>query len=169
MSTFSLPDHKKLAESPQEELRRYIEELLTEDLPWYERQARSHYFYWLALQFTAMICVALSGLIAALADVQQFTAIGRIAIVSLSFLSTLAITWLVTFRHREMEDFRERAHLALKHAVNEARASLTTAKEPDAVLAVHKKLRDFVDNLDMQQHERAHSILSNPSNPTVRQ
>jgi hypothetical protein len=110
-----------------------------------------------------MICAALSGLIAALTDSEWFKLYGRPTIVFLSFLSTLAVTWLITFRHREMEDLRERGYLHLRHAISEARAALTAAKTDEDFLSIHARLRNILDRLDRQQHADAHALLGTGS------
>lgn len=154
-AVIALPENPKLA------LEAYIQELETDYYPWYETAAQRNYYLWT----TARIMVVLSGfgtaVLAALlrdADFKDY-GWGRILLIVLPFLGSLASTFMVQTRIRDLMALRERGRESLQHLITTARSQFAAASNPDDYKQLHESLAQQVSVLEQEQSRNFLSIV----------
>ena len=109
----AIPDNPKAA------CENYIEELETLYYPWYDKVASRHYYFWCILQAIATMAGFITAILASLLKPDQLDGFswGRIALIVLPFIGSLASTLLIQIRIRQLLGLRERGRQAFQHLI----------------------------------------------------
>lgn len=138
---------------PKAALARYITELETNYLPWYERSSRRLQVLWGIGQMTAILAGIGTSVLAAMASERTFSDYAplRLAIVLLPLLGTLASALLGQTRAKELLGLREQGREVIQRIVSQARADYASAANNSETSALHRALIAAVSDLERAQ------------------
>ena len=139
-------------QSPRALLRWYIARLEAKDLPWYEGASSSQYRWWHAITLISLGATLATSIVAALMQKEFFGGDGKVWLVVLPLIGTVANAILSQFRFRELEDLRERGRIEMEDIVFYARGQLSAAADDGACLRAYEETRKRVRELDLGQH-----------------
>ena len=142
----------------RELLTRYIAQLRSKDLRWYERSSNRQYWLWHALWLGAFITTIATSAIAALMKQQFLEAHAQVLLVVLPLIGAAASAALSQFRFRELEDLRERGRIEMEDILFTAEGLLAVAQDEPACSKAYEETRRRVKALDLGQH-RGHTEL----------
>jgi hypothetical protein len=102
-------DIPEIVDNPKEACESFIRELETYYYSWYDGTSTRNYYVWFAAQAMSLLAGFATALIAALLGTEQFKAwsSGRILLVVLPVLGSLASTYLLQSRIGELAALRE--------------------------------------------------------------
>jgi len=143
-----------LIAKPGEALERYVTELETDYLHWYEFSVKLNFGGWQVAQTTAMLASFGAAVLAALLTEEQFKtfSVGRIFLVILPLVASLASTVLGQMRPREIMLVRDAGREAIQNLIAEARATYPGIMDNDAeIAAYHQQLVKRVSAIEQAQ------------------
>jgi hypothetical protein len=142
-----------IADEPKEALRLYIEELETYYYSWYDGAATRNYYFWSAAQALALLSGFATALLAALMKEESFKTWtpGRVLLVVLPVVGSLASTFLIQSRIRDLMGLRERGRESIQRLTSEARVSFAAVTSSEQYSEIHRNLVAEVGALEREQ------------------
>jgi hypothetical protein len=143
-----------LSVKPNEALEQYVAALETDYLAWYQWSVKMNFGGWQAAQATAMLASFGAAVLAALLTENQLKAFstGRIFLVVLPLVASLASTILGQMRPREIMLVREAGREAIQNLIAEARAIYPSiAQDPAKLTEFHQQLAKRVSVIEQSQ------------------
>lgn len=112
-----------------EDLAYKYRELETFYYTWYDKAATRNYYTWFVAQALSLISGFATAVLAALLHEEQFKSwsTGRITLVLVPFVGSLASTFLVQSRMADLEALREKGRETIQRLANEARVNFAAA------------------------------------------
>jgi len=143
----------KIEETPKAALASFIAELEEYYYPWYDSETNRLYYFWTGAQWLALISGFASALLAACLKGEQISdwGYGRIALIVLPLLGSLASTFIVQSRVGELEALRESGRETIQRLANQARVDFAAATSPEQFTEVHRDLVTAVSALEKEQ------------------
>lgn len=126
------------------DLKSFVEELDCEYGRWYAKSVRRCFVLWGSLQLLAILSGFLTAILAAFAAFssdQKFPLLGRIVLVVLPLLGSLAATILLQFRVYDLWRLREQGRLAFQRLAAEGRRRLASASGEEACGQIYEDLQ----------------------------
>ena len=148
-----------MAQSIRTELARYIETDLAGYLAWYEGASLRNYLASNVCSLVTLIAGVGASVTAALIEQGTFAGYGRILLVVLPAIGSLASVLLTQFRFAELEDLRERGRIHIADLVARARLELAAATDDAACKALHERLLARVLEIEEGQHRGFRKLL----------
>lgn len=158
--TNNLPSTTPPVNDSRAVLNQYIQELETVHLRWYGDAALIHERVWHVPALISLLSGFASSLIAALLEATTFTRYGKILLIIVPAVGSLATALLTLFRFRELEDLRERGRITLEIAI--ANAKGREADPSQDPRKIHQDLVAFFESLSLAQHSGYHELLGKP-------
>ena len=146
----------------RQQLQLYISELKTSNLPWYESVSSRQHFYWNTCSFLSVVAGFAASIVAAFISEGAFKDYGKILLIVLPAIGSLAAALLTQFRFEEFEDLREVGRIEIQDMIDWASGQLAGANDEARCLEDYEELRKKVTDLETRQHRRAHEILRSP-------
>jgi hypothetical protein len=142
-----------LADTPKAALEIYIDELETLYYPWYEAAANRNYWFWCIAQAVAMLAGFGTAIAAGLLKDEQFKGFGwgRILLIVLPIIGSLASTFLIQVRVRELLGLREQGRQAIQHLTETGMVRFAAANSPEEHTEIHRWLVDQVAAVEREQ------------------
>jgi hypothetical protein len=145
--------HKKLPATSREALEVFILHLAEVYYPWYGRSVSRNYYLWLSSQMIALLAGFGTAVLAALLTEEQFRGLqaGRIALIVLPILGSVASTVLIQSRVNARWALREAGRIAFQTLVNDARKDFAAASSEAECKAIHEKLNHKTAEIEKSQ------------------
>jgi ABC-type uncharacterized transport system permease subunit len=145
--------HKKLPTTSREALEVFILHLAAVYYPWYERSVARNYYLWLSSQMIALLAGFGTGLLAALLTEEQFRGLqaGRIALIVLPVLGSVASTVLIQSRVNARWALREEGRIGFQTLLNDARKAFAAASSESECKAIHEELNRKTEKIEKSQ------------------
>ena len=153
-----------LAATPQQALADYIAELESDYLPWYERAAARNFWSWFIAQGIAFLAGVATSILAAVMNDDAFKGYtwGRLVLIVLPALGSIASTFFVQMRVAEFEDLREQGRAAIQRLIAIGKQRYAGATSPETYSEVHGWLIDEVSKLEAEQNRRFQILAPRP-------
>jgi hypothetical protein len=150
-----------LADTPKAALEAYISELETLYYPWYEGAANRNYWFWCIAQAVAMIAGFGTSILAALLKNEQFKDFnwGRILLIILPSVGSLASTFLIQVRVRELLGLREQGRQAIQYLTETAMVRFAAAQSAGEYTEIHTWLVDQIAAVEREQNKAFFQIV----------
>ena len=150
----------RLEDTPKEALASFIGELDTRYYDWYDTETDLAYYLWRGAQWVAWLSGIAAAFIAALLRDQQFIdwGFGRIALIALPLIGSLASTFIVQSRIADLESLRETGREAVQRLANQARVEYAAATSPEQYTEIHRELVAEVSALEKEQNRVFHRL-----------
>lgn len=130
----------------------YIDRLEQKELSWYETASARQYVLWHIFTLISLGATLATSIVAALMQKEFFGEYGRLLLVVLPLIGTVATAVLSQFRFHELEDLRERGMIEMEDIVLYARGQLAAAPDELACQTAFEETRRRVKNLSLSQH-----------------
>lgn len=143
-------------------LERYIEELKTDYLGFYEWAERLHYNLWHILSFVSLMAGFGASILAAFIKEGEFSGYAKYCLIGLPLISSGISAFLGQFRTREMEDVRECGRIKMDHIIRLATGEMAAATTEEECHTIYVNLCNTVTRLEKEQHE-AHCATITPT------
>jgi len=155
----------KIPDNPKAACENYINELETLYYPWYDTAARWHYFMWCVLQAVATLSGFAAAILAALIKKEQFEDLdwGRISLIILPFVGSLASALLVQLRFRAFLGLRERGRQAFQNLIEQGMAKFAAASSPGTYAQIHTWLVEQAAAIEREQSRGFFEIAPAPT------
>jgi hypothetical protein len=155
----------KIPDNPKAACENYIKELETLYYPWYAAVASRHYYFWCILQAVATLAGFAAAILAALVKKEQFEDFGwgRISLIVLPFVGSLASTFLVQLRIRSLLGLRERGRQAFQHLIEQGMARFAAASSPADYTQIHTWLVEQAAAIEREQSRGFFQIAPIPA------
>lgn len=142
-----------IQKDPKSALSSYIEELDEYYYPWYESAAEKNYWMWAIAQGTAVITGLATAVLAAFMQEDLFKDFNvfRICLISLPVVGTLASTFLIQTRVRDLLALRERGRQSIQTLISSARAEYAAASTLERFTQIHRDLIQRVGLIEKEQ------------------
>lgn len=142
-----------LERNPQDALEAYVTHLERVYYPWYERSVSRNYYLWLFAQLIALFSGFGTALLAAILNEGQFRGFqtGRIVLVVLPIVGSLASTVLIQSRVNARWRLREEGRIAFQSLVTEGRRRFAAAKSNEEWTTIHEDLERRTEELEKSQ------------------
>ena len=156
-----MADIPQKADTPKAALASFIEELETFYYSWYDGATTRNYYAWFIAQAVALLAGFSTALIAALLGTEQLRSwsFGRVLLIVLPILGSLASTYLVQSRIAELEALRESGRETVQRLANEARVDFAAASSTEDYSAIHRALVEKVGELEREQSRAFQRIV----------
>jgi len=153
-----------LAATPKQALADYIEELESDYLPWYERAATRNLWSWFIAQGIAFLAGVTTSILAAVMKDDAFKgyAWGRLVLIVLPALGSVASTFFLQMRVAEFEDLREQGRAAIQRLIAVGKQRYAAATSPENCAEIHRWLIDEVSKLEAEQNRRFQILAPRP-------
>lgn len=144
---------KALADNPKAALEAYINDLEEIYDPWYESEADRYFYFWNVAQFVAIVSGFGTSVLAALLKTDQVGSFswGRILLIVLPFLGSLASTSLIQMRVLELLGLRERGRQRIQYLIETGMVRFAAATTPVEYTEIHNWLIAEVATLEREQ------------------
>jgi len=151
----------EIQSDPKAAVAAYIHDLEGAYYPWYESATNRNYYCWFIAQAISLLSGFGAALTAALLSERQFGSWsgGRVALVALPILGSLASTYLVQSRIADLEALRERGRETIQRLSSEARARFASIVDADEYTQLHLHLVDAVSKLESEQARWFRAII----------
>ena len=144
---------KHLPATSREALEVFIFHLGEVYYPWYERSVSRNYYLWLSTQLIALLAGFGTAILAALLTEEQFRGLhaGRIVLIVLPILSSVASTVLIQSRVNARWALREEGRRAFQTLLNDARKAFAAASSEAECKAIHEELNRKTEEIERSQ------------------
>lgn len=164
------PQPPALADSPKQALANYIHELAKNYYPWYDRKQRGYKLQWQVLQTLTVVAGFGTSLVAALLEEKYFSGLrwGRLLLVILPSIGSLASTLLIQTRCLELMALRERGRRTMQYLLSFARLRYAALAEPAEITEFHHWLVQQTAKLAEEQVAGFMALAPNRIDPSAR-
>jgi hypothetical protein len=140
-------------DNPKDALADYINELSQDYYAWYDRAAARNYVMWTIAQGVAVAAGIATALIAALIREEQFKNFSafRIALIVIPVIGSLASTFLLQTRVRDLMGLRERGRQEIQALITRARTEFAAASTPERFTTIHRDIATSVSRIEKEQ------------------
>jgi hypothetical protein len=144
---------RKLQRTPQDALEAYILHLEKAYYPWYRRSVSKNYYLWLIAQMVALLSGFGTALVAVILKEEQFRGFqtGRIILIILPIVGSLASTVLIQSRVNARWKLREEGRIAFQSLVTEGRRRFAAATTDAEWTAIHHELEQKTEEVEKSQ------------------
>ena len=146
-------EKNQIHDNPKAALAAYIEDLEENYYTWYERAANRNYTMWTVAQGTAVIAGVATAVLAAFMREELFKGYSffRIALIVLPVIGTLASTFLLQTRVRDLLALRERGRQSVQALITRARAEFAAAASAERLTTIHRDLAVEIARIEKEQ------------------
>lgn len=142
-----------LADSPRQALASYIAELAQNYYPWYDRKQRGYKRQWQILQTLTVVAGFGTSVLAALMQEKYFSGLGwgRLLLIILPSIGSLASTLLIQTRCLELMALRENGRRTMQYLLSFARLRYAALTDPTEISEFHHWLVKEITKLSEDQ------------------
>ena len=150
-----------IPDDPKSALESYLEELEDDYYSWYSKATVRNYWIWLLGQGTTIAAGLLTAVVAALASEDALRSFGvlRVLLVILPLIGTLAATFLLQTRVRELFALREKGRQSIQSIASRGRIQFAACSKPQDFTLVHTELEKEVGKVEAEQNLGFFSIV----------
>ena len=141
-------------------LENLIEKLQTEELSFYDRTQTLNYWAWHITAGIAFLSTVGASLTASLIDAKQFESAGRMWLILLPTIATVASGLLHLYKFREKEALREDGRIEVADIILNAQSLLADANDDDGCRLAFHQVRERHKLLEVSQHRRDIALRS---------
>ena len=153
-------ENPEIEDNPKAALASFITELETFYYSWYDTETDRAYYLWIVFQWIALLSGFGTALLAALLKEDQLVhwGVGRIALIVMPILGSLASTYIVQSRIADVEALREAGRETVQRLANQARVDFAAATTPEKFTEIHQGLVVAISALEKEQSRGFHRI-----------
>jgi hypothetical protein len=143
----------QIYDNPKDALAAFIEELEENYYTWYDGAASRNYTMWTVAQSTAVISGVATAVLAACMREELFKDYNffRIALIVMPVIGTLAFTFLLQTRVRDLLALRERGRQSVQSLITRARAEFAAAASAERYTTIHRDLASRIEQIEKEQ------------------
>ena len=143
-----------VADNPKNALADYIKELSEVYYTWYEKAVLRNYWMWTIAQAVTVAAGIATAVLAAFMREEQFKNFGvlRIALIAIPCIGTVASTFLLQTRVRDLMRLRERGRQKMQDLVTRARAEFAAASTNERYTVIHRDIAISVSRIEEEQN-----------------
>ena len=144
---------RELQKTPREALEAYIIHLEKSYYKWYERSVFRNYYFWLTTQLVSLVAGFGTALFAALINKDELGSfqMGRIVLIVLPVIGSLASTVLIQSRVHERWKLREEGRIQFQSLVTDGRRMYASAKSDEEWSSIHLELQNKTEEIEKAQ------------------
>lgn len=146
-------DHKTL-------LFNLIQKLETQELSFYKCSASFNYWAWHIAAGITFLSSVVSAMLAAFINQTDFTAYGKILLITVPIVGATASGLLHLYKFREKEALREEGRIELEDIVGNAKSLLASCNNEDDYKKAYHQVRERFKQLEYGQHRRDIALRS---------
>ncbi len=144
-----------MAETHEALLRQLITRMETEELGFYRSHANFHYYAWHIAAAIPFLSSVITAAVAGLMDVvDMFKTSGRVMLVVLPVMGTIASGFLYLYKFREKEALREEGRIELEDLIAVAKSLMASARNEEEYAAAFHRVRERFRHLELTQHRQ---------------